>query len=72
MAKQVKKEKPTPKRCVCGAVAIVCKTRFGKMVSCPNPEKCKGNLRTRWQKHGDLAISEWNTLVDSFVCGSGQ
>ncbi len=60
-----KKEKPTPKRCVCGSVPIISKTRLGKMVTCPNPEKCIGNLRTRWQKHEDTAIAEWNALVDS-------
>lgn len=66
-----KKEKPTPKRCLCGAEAIIVKTKCGKCVSCPNPAKCDANLRTTWNKHQDMAIAEWNHLVDSFVDGRG-
>ena len=60
MKKTEKKEKPTPKRCVCGLEAITVKTRAGKMVSCPNPIGCRANLRTTWKSN------EWNGLIDSF------
>lgn len=66
MDKAKKKEKPTPKRCVCGSEAAYVKTRSGKMYTCPNPLGCKANLRTRWNKNKDQAIVEWNGLVDSF------
>lgn len=72
MEKKTKEEKPVPKRCICGAEAITCKTKHGKMVTCPNPAKCGGNLRTRWLKSEDLAIKEWNALVNSFAYGSGK
>lgn len=62
-----KKEKPTPNRCVCGCAAVLVKAKGKKMVSCPNPERCKRNLRTRWHGHEVSAITEWNTLVES--CG---
>lgn len=65
MEKEKKKEKPTPKKCVCGAEAITVKTRFGKMVTCPNPMSCSHNLRTAWKKSEDAAIVEWNTLISS-------
>lgn len=67
-----KKEKPSPKRCVCGGVAVFIKTKHGKSISCPNPTKCKGNIRTTWNSHQDLAIAEWNNLIDTFVNGKGQ
>lgn len=67
MKKTEKKEKPTPKRCVCGAEAAIVKTRSGKMISCPDPTNCDANLRTMWNKHLDMAIVEWNGLVDSFT-----
>ena len=66
MKETKKKEKPIPKRCVCGSEAILVKTRSGKMYSCPNPINCKANLRTRWHKGDEQAIVEWNGLVDSF------
>lgn len=66
MKKTEKKEKPVPKRCVCGAEAIIVKTRNGKMVSCRNPIICKANLRTTWKSHEDLAIVEWNNMITSF------
>lgn len=72
MKKTEKKEKPTPKRCVCGAEAIIVKSRSGKMVSCPGPMRCKVNLRTMWHKHEDLAIAEWNSLIDSFYAKERQ
>ena len=67
MKKNEKKEKPTPKRCVCGETAITVKTRLGHMVSCRNPLKCVTNLRTTWRKSEDAAIVEWNTLVSSYI-----
>ena len=66
MKKTEKAEKPAPKRCVCGAEAILVKTRSGKMFTCPDPMNYKANLRTTWHKHQDLAITEWNSLVGSF------
>lgn len=58
-----KKEKPIAKKCVCGQEAITVKTRNGKMLSCPNPEKCSANLRTAWHRKEETAITEWNVLV---------
>lgn len=66
MKKTEKKEKPTPKRCVCGAEAVLVRGNSGKMITCPNPMNCKANLRTMWNKHQDMAIVEWNGIVDSF------
>ena len=66
MKETEKKEKPTPKRCVCGSEAAFVKTRSGKMFTCPDPVKCKANLSTAWNKHEELAIIEWNGLVDSY------
>ena len=31
-----------------------------------DPMNCEANLRTMWNKHQDMAIAEWNGLVDSF------
>ena len=45
-----KKEKPIPKRCVCGK----------------QPADCPANLRTRWMKGIDSAVVEWNGIVDSY------
>ena len=67
MEKTKKKEKPVPLKCVCGGEAITVKTKHGKMVTCPNPLKCEGNLRTTWQKNEDLAIVEWNNLIHTFI-----
>lgn len=67
MKKTEEKEKPTPKRCVCGAEAITVKTRHGKMISCPDPMNCPGNLRTTWKRSEILAIAEWNNLVGTFI-----
>lgn len=66
MKKQEKKEKPVPKKCVCGAEAITVKTKHGKMITCPNPLRCKGNLRTTWKSNEDLAIAEWNALISDY------
>jgi ssDNA-binding Zn-finger/Zn-ribbon topoisomerase 1 len=66
MAKSEKKEKPVPKKCVCGRGGIIVKSRAGKMISCPDPLNCKANLRTIWHSHEESAIAEWNGLVDSF------
>lgn len=66
MKKTEKKEKPKPKRCVCGSEAITVKNRSKKMISCPDPMKCRANLRTLWRGTEAEAISEWNGLVDSF------
>ena len=65
-----KKEKPIPKKCVCGKEAVFVKTRAGKMFTCPAPLNCKGNLRTAWKKSLDLAVLEWNDQVDSFYAKS--
>lgn len=66
MKKAEKKERPTPKRCVCGAEAAFVKTRSGNMFTCPDPLNCKANLYTQWNKHKDLAIVEWNGLIDQY------
>ena len=60
------KEKPTPVRCACGSEAVIVVFRGKKMVSCPNPERCKGNFRTQWRGHKDEAIAEWNGIISSF------
>lgn len=60
------KDKPHLKRCVCGRNAIDIRFKGKKMISCPNPEKCIGNLRTQWHGRMDDAIAEWDNLVDSF------
>ena len=67
MKKGEKKEKPTPKNCVCGRPALIVKAKPGKMVTCPDPMNCQGNLRTTWKKHEELAIVEWNGLVGTFI-----
>lgn len=58
--------KPTLSRCVCGRQAIDVRHKGKKMISCPNPEKCIGNLRTQWHGRMDDAIREWEKLVNSF------
>ena len=60
------KQKPIPKRCICGSLPILVKTRAGKMLSCPNPLKCTANIRTRWNKYEEQMTVEWNGEVDSF------
>lgn len=65
--KTEKKEKPTPKRCACGAIAISVKTKHGKLITCPNPTNCVGNFRTTWKRSEDQAIAEWNNLINSFI-----
>lgn len=65
-SKAEKKEKSIPSRCVCGSLPISVTKRGGRMLSCPNPEKCTGNLRTRWVKEELSAITEWNAVVSEF------
>ena len=71
MDKTTKKEKPIPKRCVCGLAAAIVNQRGKKMVTCPNPERCQGNLRTMWHGHELSAIAEWDSLVDSYQWRDG-
>lgn len=74
MKKTEKKEKPKPRRCVCGSAAILVKNKGKKMISCPDPINCRSNLRTMWKSKEDAAIAEWNGLVDSFYsehCNEG-
>ena len=61
-----KKEKPVRLWCVCGREACVVKVRGKKMVSCPDPERCVGNLRTTWNRNEDEAVAEWNNVVTGF------
>lgn len=61
-----KKEKPIPKRCVCGKQPAVVKIRRGVMLTCPDFTHCPANLRTRWVKGIDAATVEWNGIVDSY------
>lgn len=64
--KQTVKEKVAPKMCVCGKAPVQVKSKNGKMLSCPDPVCCPGNLRTRWCRHIDTATAEWNAAVSSF------
>lgn len=64
--KTEKKEKPIPSRCICGSLPISVTKRGGRMLSCPNPMQCPGNLRTRWVKGELSAITEWNAVVSEF------
>ena len=64
MTKKEKPEKPKPRRCKCGELAVVVHVRGKKMVSCSNPERCFGNFRTQWRKSVDGAIAEWNVLME--------
>lgn len=52
------KEKPTPKRCICGAEPIWTKTRLGYFYACPD---CL--LRGNRKKNLDKATEDWNTEV---------
>lgn len=63
--KESKKE-IVPVWCVCGKDACVVKMKGLKMVSCPNPERCRGNIRSTWNRNEEAAIVEWNNLVESF------
>jgi hypothetical protein len=58
-----KAEKPVPKPCICGRGGCIVVSRGKKMVSCPAPLKCPGNLRTTWRSSEDEAVVEWNNLV---------
>ena len=58
-----KDEKPVPKPCICGRGGILVVNRGKKMISCPNPISCPGNLRTLWYGNEESAIVEWNNLV---------
>lgn len=60
--KQPPKEKPIPKRCLCGSVGIVVKVKGKKMVSCPDPVNCRGNFRTQWFSSEEQAVSAWNHM----------
>lgn len=61
-----KQEKPVSKPCICGCAGITVNTRAGKMITCPNPCKCPGGLRTRWHSDVDSAVIEWNSLVAGY------
>ena len=61
-----KPEKPVPKPCICGRGGCVVVSRGKKMVSCPDPCNCPGNLRTRWHGNEESAIVEWNNLVAGY------
>ena len=68
MAKKAeKKEKPTPKKCVCGLEAVIVKNRSKKVVSCPDPLNCRGNLRTMWESGEESAINKWNKIGRAHV-----
>ena len=70
-AEKEKKEKLVPKPCVCGRTAVIVKARGGKMITCPEPMKCKANLRTRWAGHEQTAVAEWNNLVAGYRHNGG-
>jgi len=50
--KKNKEEKPTPKRCICGKPAITVQSKSMRMLTCPDPVNCTGNLRTAWYRSG--------------------
>lgn len=47
-----KEEKPTPKCCICGKPAITVQSKSMRMLTCPDPINCSGNLRTAWYRSG--------------------
>lgn len=61
-----KKEKPTPVKCACKKAPVLVSIRGGRMMTCPDPLCCPGNLRTRWCKSENSAIEEWNVVVSNF------
>ena len=61
--KDEKKEKPTPKRCVCCKIGVLTVWKGKKMVSCPDPCNCSANRRTAWYSNADEAIQAWNNDV---------
>lgn len=64
MAKpETKKGEPLPMPCICGRGGITVKSRAGKMITCPDPVNCPGNMRTMWYGNEESAIVEWNGLV---------
>lgn len=63
MTRKNKDAPELPNKCVCGRVPVVVRTRGGRMLSCPDPAKCPGNLRTMWRKSEIEAVKEWNGLV---------
>lgn len=64
-----KQEKPVPKPCVCGRGGCTVVNRGKKMITCPDPCNCPGNLRTMWHGNVDSAIVEWNALVAGYRMG---
>ena len=64
--KKENQEKPRPRKCVCGKEPVLVSIRGGRMLSCPDPVNCTGNLRTMWQKSEIQAVEEWNGLVAGF------
>lgn len=63
MAEKKKKEKECPLPCLCGKPAATVWYAGKKMVSCPNPEKCRLGERTTWHKLYCDAIHEWNGII---------
>jgi len=64
-----KQEKPVPKPCICGRGGIIVRSRSKKMVTCPDPVHCPGNLRSMWHGNEEAAIVEWNNLVAGYRMG---
>lgn len=64
-----KADKPVPRPCVCKKEPVIVRMRGKKMLSCPNPLKCKGNLRSAWFKDIDAAVVDWNNNVWAFRTG---
>lgn len=52
------KEKPTPKRCICGAEPIWTKAKLGYFYACPD---CL--VRSCWSKNLDKATDNWNLEI---------
>ena len=51
--------------CVCGKAAVVVRHRGKKMISCPDPVRCRGNLRTLWYGSEEAAVAAWNRMVEA-------
>lgn len=58
-----KEEKAVPAVCVCGADPCLVNHKKRHMACCPKIQSCA--LRSRWQKNEQLAIKEWNDIIEN-------
>lgn len=68
--KTAPREKTEPVRCVCGAPPAVVRNRGKKLLSCPNPLRCKGNFCTIWHPNEEAAVAQWNALISAALLQS--